>query len=113
MTLLQLDFYLFCIVALGGALMAALIGLKVRVPAVFSNGHGLLAMLALGILLAANLTSHVPNLAWWAFATLGAGFLGGGLLFRILFKDRAPLKLVAAHAFLGTTGLVLLYLSAF
>ncbi|WP_043768644.1 hypothetical protein [Algiphilus aromaticivorans] len=113
MTLLQLTFFIFLALALGGVLMACLILLKYRVPRALSNGHGLLALVALAIFLAANLTADNGALAWWAFGVLAAGFLGGGFLFRFLFRDRAPIKLIAGHAALGVTGLALLGLSAF
>lgn len=93
--------------------MAILLALKCRIPSVLSSGHGLLALVALSILLAANLTTTINDLAWWAFGVLVVGFLGGGVLFRFLFRDRAPLKLIAVHAMVGLTGIVLLGLSAF
>lgn len=113
MTLVQFAFYIFIAIAAVGATMATLAALRVRVPAIMGNSHGLAAFLALVLLLLANITTNASALAWAAFGVLTVGFLGGGLFFRFVFKDRLPMKFVGMHAGIGVLGLLLLYLTAF
>lgn len=113
MALVQFVFFIFIAIAVVGATMAALAGLGIRVPAIMGTSHGLAAFLGLALLLLANLTTDASALAWAAFGVLTAGFLGGGLFFRFIFKDRLPMKVVGMHAGIGVLGLLLLYLTAF
>lgn len=113
MTLAQFTFFMFAAVAAGGVLIAALAAVRIRVSPKLGAGHGLAALAALALLLLANLTGVTGALAWWAFGVLAAGLVGGGLLFRVLFKGRPPMKMVGMHAGVGSLGLLLLYLSAF
>lgn len=113
MTLVQFAFFVFTVVASVGAIMAVLAAFRLRVPAVVGHSHGLAALFALALLLLANLTTNAGALAWGAFGVLAVGFLGGGLLFRFIFKDRLPMKLLGIHAGTGVLGLLLLYLTAF
>ncbi|MDT0635199.1 hypothetical protein [Spectribacter hydrogenoxidans] len=113
MTLVQFTFFIFVAIAIVGAAMAILAALRVRRPAIMGRSHGLAAFLALALLLLANLTTDASTLAWTAFGVLAAGFIGGGLLFRFIFKDRLPMKFVGMHASVGLLGLLLLYLTAF
>lgn len=104
-------FWLFAAVAAGGLLITALIALRIRFPSLLGMAHGLGGLLALGVLLAVNLRGEqaTPTLAWWALAVLLSGFIGGLLLFRVIFRNRATLPLAAIHGSVGATGLYLLY----
>jgi hypothetical protein len=107
----NLVFWLFVAVACGGVLMALLVALRVRFPSFVGVAHGLGGLAALGLLIVANVRGQeaTPPLAWWSFGVLLSGFFGGLLLFRVLFRDRIRLPLVAAHASVSATGLYLLY----
>lgn len=111
MTLTQTSFAAFAAVAAGGILMTFMIGLHARIPRVFSDGHGLAGLFALSLLFAANLRGgeSTTTTAWWALGILLAGFTGGMLLFRVVFRHRATLPLVAMHGSLAAAGLYLLY----
>lgn len=115
LTLTQIAFVLFAAIAAGGLGMGVMIAAKARIPAYMGVGHGLGGLAALAVLFAANLQGGdaTPVLAWWALVVFLAGFTGGMLLFRVLFKDRAPLALVAVHGSIGAIGLYLLYGAAF
>lgn len=115
MTLPKVAFCLFAAVAAGGILMTALIIARVRIPAFLGPAHGLGGLAALLFLFGTNLHGGdaTPALAWWALGVFFAGFVGGLLLFRVLFKDRAPLPLAALHGSIGAVGLYLLGVSAF
>ena len=115
MSLLQIAFIFFALIAAGGLLMAGLIAGKIGIPPWLGPVHGLGALAALGVLLAAVLkTPDAPQHAWWALYVFGAGFTGGVFLFRVLFRNRVPmLAMVAAHGSLGAIGLYLLYGAAF
>ncbi len=115
MTHLQIAFWLLAAIAAGGVFIAALVGAKVRFPEILGMGHGLGALAALGFLFYVNLTSGdaTPPRAWWAFGVFAAGFVGGVLLFRVLFKNRATLPLALVHGSAGALGLYLLYGAAF
>ena len=115
MSLTQIAFFLFAAIAAGGLGLATLVALKVRFPALLGLGHGLGGFVALATLLAANLQGGdaTPALAWWALAVFFGGFVGGVVLFRVLFKDRATLPLALLHGSAGALGLVLLYQAAF
>lgn len=115
MNLMQIAFIVFAAIAAGGLLMAAMIAVKARIPAFMSAGHGLGALGALALLFVANLQGGeaTPALAWWALIVFLAGFTGGMLLFRVLFKNKAPLPLALVHGSIGTLGLYLLYGAAF
>lgn len=114
MTLTQIAFLLFAAVAAGGLLMTLLIALKARIPAFIAVGHGLAGLASLAVLFVANLKGGeaTPALAWWALGVFTGGMLGGLLLFRVLFKDRATLALAAVHGSVGGLGLYLLYQAA-
>ena len=111
MTLTQLAFVAFAAVASGGLLMCGLIAAKRGIPAFLSAGHGLAGLACLGLLLAANLQGGdaTPALAWWALAVFTGGMIGGLVLFRVLFKHKAPLWLAAVHGSVGALGLWLLF----
>lgn len=113
MTLVQFAFFIFVAIAAVGAIMAVLAAFRVRVPAVMSNSHGLAAFIAIALLLLANLTTDVGVLSWAALGVLTIGLIGGGLFFRVVFKDRLPMKIVGLHAGIGALGLLILYLAAF
>lgn len=115
MTHLQIAFLLFAAIAAGGVMIAGLVAAKVRFPAFLGMGHGLGALAALGFLLYVNLSAGAatPPRAWWAFAVFAAGFSGGVLLFRVLFKNNATLPLALMHGSAGAIGLFLLYGAAF
>ncbi len=115
MPLLQIAFYFFAAIAAGGATMAAMIAIGLKIPSFMGPGHGLGGLAALGTLFYANLHGGdaTPTLAWWALVVLLGGLIGGLLLFRVLFKDRTPLALVAVHGSAGSLGLYLLYGAAF
>lgn len=115
MTPTQWALLLFAAVAAGGLLMAGLIAAKGRIPALLSNGHGLAGLAALIFLFSVNLHGRDSTTAasWWALGVFLSGFVGGLLLFRVIFKGRATLPLVAMHASLGVAGLYLLYRAAF
>lgn len=110
MSLIQITFTLFAAIAAGGLLMAGMIALKMRVPALLGPAHGLGGFAALCLLFAANLQNPAtPDRAWWALLVFTAGFIGGLLLFRVLFRNTPPLLLVAGHGSVAILGLYLLY----
>jgi hypothetical protein len=111
----QITFALFSLVAAGGLLMTAMVVAKIRIPAGLGAGHGVAGLISLAVLLTVNLRSDAtPALAWWALAVFSAGFAGGVLLFRVLFRGAAPLLLlVVAHGSAAVLGLYLLYGPAF
>jgi len=111
----QLVFLLFVAVAAGGLLMTSLIALKRPVPSLLSTGHGLAGLTAVVLLFAVNLHGRAQTSAtsWWSLGILLSGMIGGLLLFRVIFKHRAPLPLVAVHASIGIVGIYLLYSTAF
>jgi hypothetical protein len=111
MTLHQIAFIAFAAIAAGGLTMAAMIAAKIRIPSFMGPGHGLGGLAAIAILFAANLLggAATPAAAWWALVVFVGGLIGGLLLFRVLFKNKAPLALVAVHGSIGAVGLYLLY----
>ncbi|GAC1623417.1 MAG: hypothetical protein NVS9B10_08390 [Nevskia sp.] len=115
MTLHQWALVAFAGVASGGLLMAALIAARKRIPGLIPTAHGLGGLAALALLFAANLRrgDALPAVAWWSLGVLASGFVGGLLLFRVIFKDRATLPLVAVHASVAAAGIFLLYRAAF
>jgi hypothetical protein len=115
MTLPQIAFVLFAAVASGGVLMTGLIVFRVRLPGFLGPAHGLAGLAALVFLFGINLHGGdaTPSTQWWALGVFFAGFVGGLLLFRVLFKEKAPLPLAALHGSIGAVGLWLLYGSAF
>ena len=115
MTLPQIAFALFAAVAMGGLVMTLMILVRVRLPAFLGPAHGLGGLAALLFLFGVNLHSGdaTPTTAWWALGVFFLGFVGGLLLFRVLFKEKAPLSLAALHGSIGAVGLYLLYSSAF
>ncbi|HSW12615.1 MAG TPA: hypothetical protein VLI06_07215 [Solimonas sp.] len=114
MTLTQMALVAFIAVASGGVLMALLIALKQRIPRALGTMHGLAGLAALALLFVATLRGGdaTPSQAWWALVVLLSGFVGGMLLFRVVFRERATLPLVALHGGLGSIGIYLLYLAA-
>lgn len=110
MSLHQIAFLLFAAIAAGGLTMAGLIAAGIRIPSFMGPGHGLGGLAAAGTLLFANLRGGeaTPVQAWWALVVFTAGLIGGLLLFRVLFKNRTPLALVAVHGSAGALGLYLL-----
>lgn len=115
MNLTQIAFVLFALIALGGLTMTAMIAGRIRIPAFMGVGHGLGALAALAVLFAANLLGEdaTPSAAWWALVVFLAGFTGGMLLFRVLFREKAPLALALVHGSIAVLGLYLLYGAAF
>lgn len=114
MNLTQIAFLLFAAIAAGGLLMGAMILGKLRIPAFLGPAHGLGGLVALAVLAAANLQGEAtPERAWWALGVFAAGFVGGLLFFRVLFKQSAPLILVAGHGSVAALGLFLLLGVAF
>ena len=95
--------------------MAAMILFKARVPSFFAPAHGIGALAAIALLFIANLRlgDATPANAWWALGVLTAGLIGGLLFFRVLFKQSAPLWLIAGHGSVAAVGLYLLYGVAF
>ena len=115
MTLTQIAFLLFAAIAAGGLTLTAIIAAGKRVPGFMAAGHGLGGLAALGTLFAANLLGGdaTPERAWWALVVFLGGLVGGLLLFRVLFRNKTPLALVAVHGSVGALGLYLLYGVAF
>jgi hypothetical protein len=101
----------FALVASGGLLMSLLLALGRRIPALLGTAHGLAGLAALALLFAVNLRggAATPPLAWWALGVFLGGFVGGLLLFRVIFRERASLGLAALHGSAGALGLYLLY----
>lgn len=115
MPLIEVAFYAFAAIAAGGLGLTAMIALGIRIPALLGMGHGLGALACLAFLFYANLQAGeaLPALAWWALAVFTAGMTGGLILFRVLFRERAPLSMALVHGSVGAAGLVLLYRAAF
>lgn len=114
MSLTQIAFLFFAAIAAGGLLMAGIIVAKRKVPSFLPPLHGLGGLGAVAVLFAANLMGEAtPDRAWWALVVFTAGLVGGLLFFRVLFKNAAPLLLVAGHGSLAVLGLWLLYPVAF
>ena len=115
MSPIQWSLALFAAVAAGGLLMTALIATKARIPSLLSDGHGLAGLAALIGLFSVNLYGRgaTSATAWWSLGVFLGGFVGGLLLFRVVFKGRATLPLVAVHASVGAVGLYLLFRAAF
>ena len=114
MTLTQIAFYMFALIASGGLLLTGMIFIGVRIPGFMGMAHGLGGLVSLATLFAANLRGGdlTPSLAWWALGVFLAGTIGGLVLFRVLF-NKAPLPLAAMHGSIGGVGLYLLYHAAF
>lgn len=115
MSHIQLAFLLFAAIAAGGVLMALLILAKIKIPSFIPPAHGLGGLAALAFLFWVNLQGGdaTPERAWWALVVFTGGFVGGLLFFRVLFKQSAPLFLVAGHGSVAALGLWLLYGAAF
>jgi len=115
MSHIQIAFLFFAAIAAGGLLMAAMILAKLRIPSFIPVGHGLGGLAALGYLFWVNLQGGdaTPDLAWWSLIVFTGGFVGGLLFFRVLFKQSAPLFVIAGHASVAALGLYLLYGVAF
>lgn len=114
MSLTQIAFFFFAAIAAGGLLMAGMILGKIRIPAFLGPAHGVGGLAALAVLLVANLQGEAtPERAWWALGVFAAGFSGGLLFFRVLFRNAAPILLVAGHGSVAAVGLYLLYGVAF
>lgn len=107
--------FFFAAVAAGGLLMAGLLAAKRPIPNLISTGHGLAGLVAVALLFVVNLKGReqTPDLSWWALGVLASGMVGGLLLFRVIFKNRATLPLAAMHGSLGLVGIYLLYRVAF
>lgn len=115
MSLLQIAFLFFAAIAAGGVLMAAMILFKAKIPSFFPTAHGIGGLAALALLFFANLRlgDETPDTAWWALGAFTAGLIGGLLFFRVLFKQSAPVWLIAGHGSVAGVGLYLLYGAAF
>ncbi len=115
MSLAPLAFYIFMTIALGGIVMTGFILAEKKIPAFLGPLHGLGGLVGLGTLLLANLRgpSEAPERAWWALAIFATGFIGGVVFFRVLYRESAPVVLVAGHAMLALIGLATLYPFAF
>jgi len=110
MTLLQIAFLLFALVATFGFLMFMLIAFRVRLPKFLRIGHGIAGFSALCFLLFALASApNAPVHAWWALGLFAAGLLGGVLLFRLIFPQKSPLVMIAGHGLIGLAGLYLLW----
>lgn len=115
MSLIQWAFVLFVAGACGGVSLAVLVALRIRFPRWFGPAHGLLGLLALVLLFAANLLGEqqTPALAWWALGLLAAALSGGLVFFRVLHPGRVPLPLALLHGGLALVGVYVLYRAAF
>ena len=104
----------FLAVAGVGLTMAMLLVLRHRLPSWLGSAHGLAGLAALCLLFGLNLYGGAATTAsaWWALGILLGALFGGLLLFRIVFKNRAPLPLVALHGALAIAGILLLLRSA-
>lgn len=108
--LLQSAFLLFGLIAAFGLLLSLLIARRVRFSGLLPLAHGIAGFGALGFLLfVLTQTPSAPVHAWWAFGLLTIGFLGGIVLFRVLFPRSPPLLLVAGHGLIGLVGLYFLW----
>lgn len=114
MSLTQIAFLFFAAIAAGGLGLAGMIVAKMKIPAFFGPAHGLGGLAATALLFVANLLGDAtPDRAWWALVVFTAGLVGGLLFFRVLFKNAAPLYLIAGHGSVAVLGLWLLYPVAF
>jgi len=111
MQMLEIAFWWMAAIAAGGLGLTLLVALKLRFPSWIGAAHGLGGLAGLALLFTANLRAAdtLPDLAWWSLGVFTAGFFGGLLLFRVLFKDRATLPLALMHGSVGSLGLYLLY----
>ena len=114
--MIQVAFVLLAAGACGGVFFTALSALRVRYPAWFGLGHGLLGLVAV-VLLAVALVLAPPGVAppraWWALAVLAGALAGGALLFRVIFPGRHPLWPAFVHGGAALLGLGLLFPVAF
>lgn len=114
MSLIQIAFFFFAAIAAGGLLMAGMMLGKVKIPSFLGPAHGLGGLAALAVLFTANLQAEAtPDRAWWALVVFAGGLVGGLLFFRVLFKNQAPMFLVAGHGSVAALGLFLLFPVAF
>ncbi|HBO3207955.1 hypothetical protein RBK60_19035 [Pseudomonas aeruginosa] len=71
-------------------------------------------VVALGyVLYSAGSDASIPQAAFWALAVLAAAFLGGALLFGVLFRQGKPRWAMVAHGGLALTGLVVLFFAGY
>ena len=115
MSLEKWAFVLLAAVASGGALMSLLMLVRARVPRSLATAHGLAGLFAVAFLFVVNLLGGQATAArsWWALIVFVGGFFGGLMLFRVVFKQHAPLPVALLHGSLGAVGLALLYAPAF
>lgn len=114
MSLIQISFFFFAAIAAGGVLMLALIAAKKNFPGILPIGHGVGGLAAIAFLAYVLLQMEpAPERGWWALGVFAAGFAGGVLFFRVIFKNSAPLILAIGHGSVGAVGLYLLYGVAF
>lgn len=107
--MLTLAFWILLVAAVGGAIMAALDGATKLMRA----GHGLIAALGLVVLLIGAL-GHSGALVWTAFGLLALGFTGGAVLFGVVWRDRAPPRLmIYGHGLINTLGVITLGIVVF
>ncbi|ROO26673.1 hypothetical protein SAOR_10040 [Salinisphaera orenii MK-B5] len=107
--MLALAFVLLLVAATGGLAMAVL---DVAAPAV-RTAHGGIAGLGLLVLLIGALM-HGQTLVWTAFGLLAIGFAAGAVLFGLVWRERAPPRLVVAgHGLINAAGIVLLGVAIF
>jgi ABC-type transport system involved in cytochrome c biogenesis permease subunit len=105
---------LLTITALGGLTMGVIrLGWKANPPNWLAMLHGLLAAMAVMLLLYAYLAGAAPALAGWAllfFLVAGTG----GLYLNLSYHARAillPKSIMAVHASIAVTGYVLLLIA--
>lgn len=101
----------FGAVGCGGILMALRKLSGRRVPLWLRNTHGLAGLAALIALFGMNLHGEAATTAraWWAFGLLLAGFSGGLVLLRTLYRSKAPFWVVLLHGGIGIAGIAMLY----
>ena len=107
--MLTLAFWILVAAALGGVTMAVLDG----ATKIMRIGHGLIAALGLLILLIGALGDG-GTLTWTAFGILAVGFSAGAILFGVVWRDRAPPRLlIVGHGLINTLGIVALGIVVF
>jgi hypothetical protein len=111
MDLLTLAAVIFGLAALGGLTLAGIrLGGAPRPPTWMALGHGAAAATGVLLLIYAQVTTGLPQLAQYALGAFVLAAIGGVTIF-LRFHQKGlelPLPFIAGHALVAVTGFVLL-----